>query len=366
MQKGKIINWGIMGSGKRAYDFAKSLATIKHGRLVAVASRNHDRAMDFANTFQISQYYSSYSQLANNSEIDIVYIATPNSCHKENALICLNANKGVLVEKPFTTNADDAKILIDLSQKKKLFLMEAMWTRFIPAFDRIDRLIQSDTIGEVRFFTATLGLPSRVDLKSNLFNSVMGGGSILDLGVYPIFLSEYFFGSPMTVKSSAYYGDTDVDLMTTVILNYSRGRQASITSSITNRLSNNGYIYGTKGMIEIHQPLYCPTALTVVSYGKEEHVKGGSILMKKALDYARSSSLLKNLYANHPLIGQFLLRNRRKFTINLPIKGNGLQYMAEDVSNYLINRPSKSNIIPLSSTMSVMQTIEKIRAEWHV
>tara|TARA_B100001079_G_C16171365_1_gene408718 strand:- start:228 stop:530 length:303 start_codon:yes stop_codon:yes gene_type:complete len=100
-------------------------------------------------------------------------------------------------------------------------------------------------------------------------------------------------------------------------------------------------------MIEIHQPLFYPTALTVVNYGKEEH-NGRSILITKALDYARSSSLLKNLYANHSLIGQFLLRNRKKFTINLPIKGNGLQYMAEDVSSYLINRPAKSNIIPLS------------------
>ena len=215
----KVINWGVIGTGKVAHNFAKALTITKHGKLIAIGSRDKEKAKKFAQEFDLSLNFSSYLQLANNSEVDIVYIATPNSCHKENALLCLNSGKNVLIEKPFTTNVQDTKTLIDLAIKNNLFLMEAIWTRFIPAFNKIEQLINSGEIGEIKTFQATLGQPSIINQDSNLFNNAMGGGSLLDLGVYLIFWSQFFFGSPTRVQSNLYRGNTDVDITASILLN---------------------------------------------------------------------------------------------------------------------------------------------------
>ena len=238
----KVIHWGIIGTGKSAHNFAHALSMTKYGNLIAIGSRNKQRAKEFSNKFHLLEYFSSYLQLVNNSKIDIVYVATPNACHKKDVLLCLNAGKGVLVEKPFTTNIEDAKVLIDVAAEKNLFLMEAMWTRFIPAFNKVEQLISSGEIGEVRSFHATLGQPSIVNKKSNLFNGSMGGGSLLDLGVYPIFWSEFLFGPPTKIQSNIDCGNTDVDLTSSIILSYKNGKQSNIMSSIVTRFSNNGII----------------------------------------------------------------------------------------------------------------------------
>ena len=360
----RVINWGIIGTGKSAHNFAKALSITKSGKLVAIGSRDKGNAKNFAHEFGLAFHFPSYSQLASSSEVDIVYIATPNSCHKENALLCLNAGKNVLIEKPFTTNVKDTKILIDLAQEKNLFLMEAMWTYFVPAFSKIEYLIKSGEIGEIMSFQATLGQPSVVNKESNLFNHSMGGGSLLDLGVYPIYWSQFLFGAPIRIQGEAYYGDTDVDLTSSMILSYNQGKQANISSSIVTRFANNGVIYGSKGAIEIHQPLYCPTAISIIKYkGSNASAKNKKSYFGKILDKVKSFPILQNLYVNYPLLGQFILRNRRKTTIYFPIIGNGLQYMAEEVSNYLINQTMDSKIIPLTVTMSISETISKAKSE---
>ena len=360
----KVINWGVIGTGKAAHNFAKALTITKHGKLIAIGSRDKEKAKKFAQEFDLSLNFSSYLQLANNSEVDIVYIATPNSCHKENALLCLNSGKNVLIEKPFTTNVQDTKTLIDLAIKNNLFLMEAIWTRFIPAFNKIEQLINSGEIGEIKAFQATLGQPSIINQDSNLFNNSIGGGSLLDLGVYPIFWSQFLFGPPTRVQSNLYSGNTDVDITSSMLLNYDQGRQANISSSIVTRFANNGIIYGTKGAIEIHQPLYCPTAVSIIKYKEAvASAKNKKSFLSKILDKLKSFPILQNLYVNYPLLGQYILKNRRKTTIYFPIKGNGLQYMAEEVSNYLINQPMDSKIIPLTVTMSISETIHQAKSE---
>ena len=308
----KIIRWGIVGTGKSAHNFAKALSIINNGSLVAVASRSEDNATSFSKEFNLPLSFSSYKCLANSADVDIVYIATSNSCHKGNAELFLNAGKHVLIEKPFTTNAKDAEILISLAKKHNLFLMEAMWTRFIPAFNKVEQLIESEEIGEVVSFHSTLGQPSKIDKNSNLFNTDMGGGSTLDLGVYLVFWSHYLFGIPTNVQSDVYYGATDVDLTTSTILSYDQGRYAHISSSIVTRFSNNGVIYGTKGAIEIHQPLYCPTKISIIKYSKYSGLIGQQSILSKALQKVKSISLLQNLYINYPLFGRFILRNNIK------------------------------------------------------
>ena len=361
MSAPKFIHWGIIGTGKSAHNFAHALSMTKYGNLIAIGSRNKQRAKEFSNKFHLLEYFSSYLQLVNNSKIDIVYVATPNACHKKDVLLCLNAGKGVLVEKPFTTNIEDAKVLIDVAAEKNLFLMEAMWTRFIPAFNKVEQLISSGEIGEVRSFHATLGQPSIVNKKSNLFNGSMGGGSLLDLGVYPIFWSEFLFGPPTKIQSNIDCGNTDVDLTSSIILSYKNGKQSNIMSSIVTRFSNNGIIYGTKGAIEIHQPLYCPTTISVTRYPKD-NLENKKLLIGKILSVAKRSLFLRNLYANYPLLGQFIGRTN-KSTISFPIRGNGLQYMANEVSDYLANQIEGSKIIALSDTMSVVRTIELAKME---
>jgi dihydrodiol dehydrogenase / D-xylose 1-dehydrogenase (NADP) len=356
MKSKKVINWGIIGTGKSAHNFAVALSATEYGRLLAVGSRNKKSAHNFAEKFNLLQYFSSYSQLANSPKVDVIYIATPNSCHKENVLLCLNAGKGVLVEKSFVTNVKDAELLINLSKKKNLFLMEAMWTRYVPAFLKIEQLINSGEIGEIRSFQATLGQPSKINLKSNLFGDILGGGSLLDLGVYPIFWSHFLFGLPIKIQSNIYYGSTDVDLTSSIMLSYDDGKQSNIMSSIATRFSNRGVIYGTKGSIEIHQPLYCPTSISVIKY-KNDNVQDKKSLINTILCIAKKSLFFQNLYANYPLLSRFIGRTN-KTTINLPIKGNGLQYMANEVSSYLANQTDDSRIIPLSTTMSVVRTIE--------
>jgi predicted dehydrogenase len=356
----RVINFGIIGTGKSAHNFAKALTSTRHGKLIAVGSRKKERAKKFAKEFRLPFYLSSYEKLANNSEVDVIYIATPNACHKDNALTCLNAGKNVLIEKSFSTNFKDAKILINLAIEKRLFLMEAMWTRFLPAFNKMEQLIDSGEIGELKSFNATLGQPSVISKDSNLFNYPMGGGATLDLGIYLVFWAHYLFGIPARVQSDMYYGDADVDLTTSTILSYDQGRYAHISSSIITRFTNNGIIYGTKGAIEIHQPLYCPTAISVIKYSKASRLMGKQSILSSVLSIVKRISLLKNLYINYPLLGRYILRKDIKKTIYMPIKGNGLQYMIEEVSNHLLG--NNSQIIPLDETLAIMETIDKIKS----
>jgi len=358
----KIINWGIIGTGKSAHNFAQALSITKRGKLMAVASRSQDNAENFARRFDLSFYFSSYKELANSSKIDIVYIATPNSCHKDNAVLCLNAGKNVLIEKPFTTNAKDAEILINLAKKHKLFLMEAMWTRFLPAFDKIDALIKDGEIGEVTAFNASLGQPSIFNKESNIFSEKMGGGAVLDLGVYLVFWSNFLFGMPKKVQNDVHYASNNIDLTSSSILSYSKGKHAYISSSIVNRFSSKGVIYGTKGSIEVQQPLYCPTSFNIVRYSNVLVTHKENSITSALLKKLKNISLFQNLYLNYPIVGSFLFRNKVKKTIHVPIKGNGLQYMAENVSNHLLGCNDKnSNVFPLEETFRIMKTIEKIR-----
>ena len=356
------INWGIIGTGKSAHNLAQALSMTKSGKLVAISSRKLINAKKFAQEFNLPLYFSSCKEFANNIEIDIVYIATPNSCHKEHALLCLEAGKNVLVEKPFTTNTKDAQILIDLAKKNNLFLMEAMWTRFTPAFIKVEQLIKSGEIGEIVSFQSSLGQPSEIDKSRNLFNGSMGGGATLDLGVYLVFWAHRLFGSPDHVQSSVHYGDTDVDLTSSAILSYGQGKYTHLSSSIISRFLNNGIIYGDKGFIEIRQPLYCPTAFSITKYSEINHFESRQSILRGLLSKIKRSHLLQNLYMNHPLLGRYILGVTTKRAIHMPIKGNGLQYMTEEVSRYLLgDKSTNGKIISLSETLATMKVVDKIR-----
>ena len=357
--RNKKIKWGIVGTGKSAYNFAKALSLSETGKLIAVASRSDNKAKDFANFFNLPLCFSTYKALSNSLEVDIVYIATPNSCHKGNAELFLKAGKNVLIEKPFTTNVKDAEILANLAKKHNLFLMEAMWTRFVPIFDKIESLINSNEIGEILAFHGSIGQSSKIDEKSSLFKREMGGGATLDLGVYLIYWAYYIFGRPTAIQSNSYNGGTNVDLTTTTILSYGRGKYAQIASSIVTRFSNGGIIYGTKGSIEINHPLYCPTSISICKYPKADTLIEHDTIFGKILTKIKHNSYLKNIYFNYPFLRSFFFKK----SVYMPIKGSGLQYMVEGVSRYLLNDNTiNKKMISIEDTLAIMEIIDKINS----
>jgi predicted dehydrogenase len=204
-------HWGIIGTGKIAKEFATGLAVLPEAELVAVGSRTAESANRFANMFGVPHRHASYEALVNDSNVDVVYVATPHSLHKENSLLCLQAGKAVLCEKPFTINAAEAETVIRLAREKKLFLMEAMWTRFIPLVVKVRQLLADRVIGDVQMLVADLGFLVDFDPLHRLFAPQLGGGALLDLGVYPVSLASMIFGPPSRITGMAQLGKTGVD-----------------------------------------------------------------------------------------------------------------------------------------------------------
>ncbi|MEL7223091.1 MAG: Gfo/Idh/MocA family oxidoreductase, partial [Bacteroidota bacterium] len=185
----KTYNWGIIGPGKIAHQFAKDLAVVPGARLSAVLSRNMERATAFAANYQAPHAYDQLGDFLACAELDVVYIATPHNSHAEYTMACLNANKPVLCEKPWAMNLTEAHEMVALARAKKVFLMEAIWTRFLPDTKKILSLIEEGVIGEIQSIKADFGFRYEGPDSSRLLNPALGGGALLDIGIYPAFLS---------------------------------------------------------------------------------------------------------------------------------------------------------------------------------
>ena len=191
----KPIRWGVLGTGRIAGDFAQALRDVPDAALVAVASRNAATAQAFGRKFHVEQCYGSYQELADADDVDAIYIATPHPMHAANAIMALEGGKAVLCEKPFTINRREAEQVVNLAREKGLFLMEAMWSRFIPAIDEVERLIASGEIGKVHQLSADLGFRATDDPAHRLHDMALGGGALLDLGIYPLSMAAAQCGS---------------------------------------------------------------------------------------------------------------------------------------------------------------------------
>jgi dihydrodiol dehydrogenase / D-xylose 1-dehydrogenase (NADP) len=197
------VAWGILGTGRIAQLFASDLACAPDARLLAIGSRSKQKAREFGQKFSVPNQHGSYVELANDPRVQAVYIATPASAHKENMLLCLNAGKAVLCEKPFTVNAREAEEVIALARRKNVFLMEAMWTRFVPLMAKIRELLASGSIGKITHVIADLGTNVPFDPQGRVFNVELGGGALLQKGIYLLSLASMVLGSPSIVKSLA-------------------------------------------------------------------------------------------------------------------------------------------------------------------
>lgn len=244
---------GIMGAGKIAHKVAETLTKLEGFSIAAIAAREKERAEEFAKEFSIEKSYGSYEELVNDPEIELVYVATVNSTHAELAKLCINANKPVLVEKPFSHNAITTKEVLDLAKEKNVFCGEALWTKYMPQFFVLMDGIRKGVIGDVRFVNSTFGYA--VADKDRILSPELAGGALLDLGIYPFNLTLSSIPMPpISMISSNLKFKTELDAQDTFIINYPQGRTATIFLSAINTLNNKTVINGTKGYVEITGP----------------------------------------------------------------------------------------------------------------
>jgi len=316
------IRWGILATGTIAHKFATGLQVCDDAELLAVGSRSQASADAFADEFDIPRRYASYEDLVTDPDVDVIYIATPHARHKENALLCLDHGKAVLCEKPFTINAAEARQVIERARAKQIFVMEAMWTRFIPLMVEVRRLVNEGEIGEVRMITGDFGYRAGFNPQSRAFDPALGGGGLLDVGVYPLSLASMLLGAPERIVSMAELGQTGVDEQSAAILGYPGGALAIIYSAVRTRTPQDATILGTDGFIRIHPPFWVPTAMTLYKVGAEPQHK------------------------------------------EIPFEGNGYNYQAHEVMTCLRAGKLESDVIPLDETLQIMQSMDAMRAQW--
>jgi predicted dehydrogenase len=314
------IAWGILGPGNISKKFATGLDSVPDAKIMAVGSRNLKRANEFADAFNIPTAYDSYEALVADPNVDVIYIGTPHSFHKEHTLLCLNAGKHVLCEKPFAINTAEASEMIAAARENGLFLMEAMWSRFLPTLVKTRTLIADGAIGEVRMVQADFGFRAGVNPEGRLFNPALGGGALLDVGIYPLSLAHMVLGTPDRLTSLAHLGETGVDEGTAFILGYDQGQMAVLSTAIRTNTPHEAFIIGTSGWIKIHGPWWASDNLTLQINGQED-------------------------------------------IISCPIVGNGYNYEAEEVGSCIRSGRLESEIMPLDETLAIMRLMDEIRAQ---
>lgn len=317
MQK---MKWGIIGCGGIAGDFTESLRTLEGAELFAVASRTPGKAADFAKKHKVDLSYDTYEALLANPSVEIVYVATTHNFHYDNVLQCLKAGKHVLCEKVFTINAAQAQHLWDVAQEKGLFLMEAMWTRFLPATKELMKIIEQGTIGEVMFLKADFSFKTKKDLTGRFYNLKLAGGSMMDQGIYPISYASMVFGQqPKGIMATSAMSETGIDERSTELFDYGHGKCAELTTSIAYYNRRFLLIAGTKGSIEVNN-FFSATTFDVIVDGETT-------------------------------------------TYDYPYVATGKGYEAQEVMDCILAGKKQSSIMPMDETVAIMATIDDIRQQ---
>lgn len=259
----KQIRWGILGTGRIAHDFAVGLRDAPGAVLAGVGSRGNESAQAFAAEFGAAAAYGSYEELAQAPDVDIIYIGTPHPMHAENAKLALRGGKAVLCEKPFAMTRREADEVVALARAGKLFLMEAMWTRFMPALAEVRRIIDSGEIGKVGLVQADFGIPATTDPEHRVNKLELGGGALLDLGIYPLSIACALLGKVSSVQAQAIIGETGVDLSTAFTMKHEGGTLSVCSCSLRTRSSCELVVSGTRGSVRMHRMFHMATRLTV-------------------------------------------------------------------------------------------------------
>ncbi|MEO1518522.1 MAG: Gfo/Idh/MocA family oxidoreductase [Bacteroidota bacterium] len=265
----RTFRWGIIGLGKIAHKFAQDLRLVKNARLHAVASRTTEKARHFAAQYEVPHHFGSYEDLARFEELDAVYIATPHIGHCANTLMMLDNKIAVLCEKPFAMNGAEVRQMVDLARRQRVFLMEAMWTRFMPTIQQALSWIKEGQIGAIKSVRADFGFKANFQPDGRLFNQQLGGGSLLDIGIYPVFLSLLLLGKPEQIEATSVIGSSQVDESCGILLRYKGGQMALLHSSIVAKTATEAFIHGDKGSIHIHSRWHEPTSISLHKEGSD-------------------------------------------------------------------------------------------------
>ena len=316
------VRFGILGTGNIARQFVGDLRYADGAELFAVGSRSQATADAFGDTFDVPNRYASYEALVSDDEVDVVYVASPHPLHHANTLLCLEHGKAVLCEKPFAMNEAQSIEMIDAAKRHGLFLMEGMWTYCFPAMQEILTLIQSGAIGEPRMITGAFCFRDDGDPSGRLLDREMGGGALLDVGVYPISVAQFVFGAePASVTATAHLGETGVDEQNGFVLQYAGGGLAILASAVRTRMPEEIVVGGTEGMIRIPEPFYRPAQFEIVRESSTE-------------------------------------------TKTFPYPGMGMQFEAQEVVDCLRAGKLESDLVPHAGTLAVMRTMDRIREQW--
>ena len=318
---GGPLRWGILGTGGIAHTFVSDLRLTDSGVVSAVGSRSQGSADRFADSFGIVARHSSYEALVADPSVDVVYVATPHPTHRENAILALRAGKPVLVEKPFAMNAAEAREIVEAARKSALFAMEAMWTRFLPHVAVVRDWLGRGVLGDVVTVTADHGQWFAEDPEFRLFAPELGGGALLDLGVYPVSFASMILGAPNRIVAISDPAFTGVDAQTSMVFGYEGGAQAVLTCTLRAKSSTRASIVGTEARIEIDGDFYAPATVTLIP------------------------------------------RQGDPTPVPSVEEGRGLRHEADEVARRLAAGDLESPLMPLDETISIMETMDTVRAQ---
>lgn len=317
----RLIKWGILGTGWIANKFAAALKVSTNCELVAAGSRNIETAKSFAAEFQIPKAYGSYEELVGDKDIDVVYIATPHNLHLENTLLALDHNKHVLCEKPIGVNIKELMIMIEKAKSKRLFLMEALWSRFLPNIIKVKELIDSGAIGEVKLMTAFFSMKSNNGPEHRHFNAELCGGSILDIGIYNIFLSMFLLGNPESFTAMAGLSEQGGDNSCSYTFKYKNDLLSVMYSSFLGESPVVAEIHGTKGKITLENKWFCPGNVRLTNYDGSESI------------------------------------------FEFEVKCNGYEYEAEETASCILAGKTQSDLWSWNNSIQLMSMMDAIRKE---
>jgi len=351
------VGFGILGAGAISRHFVSALSLVPEAEVVAVASRTEANASAFASEFGIPSWYSDYEHLVSDPRVDLVYVATPAGLHHQHSILAISAGKAVLCEKPFATNAARARDVAEAARSRGVFCMEAMWMRFLPLIRDLESRIARGDIGAVRGLNANLSFPIPCVEGSRYYDPELGGGSLLDLGVYPVSLASMLLGSPRHVHAVQSMAPSGVDTQMTVTLEYPEAL-ATLSCGFTGTGQNGAYIMGSEGYIEVDAPIYAPTTMRVTHTGVATPADGGSPSSASSrLDRIPAATELRRRLG--PRLKPILRGNRQRVTKHF--RGHGYQYEAAEVVRCLAAGETESGIMPLDESVAVMDILDAAR-----
>jgi predicted dehydrogenase len=317
----KKYKWGILAPGKMAVKFSRGIQLFENAEIYAVGSREPERAKEFADEFGCKKYYGSYQELAADPDVDVVYIASPHSFHREHTLLCLKNGKNVICEKAFAMNCSEVSQMISEAKKRKLFLMEALWPPFQPFYKKASDIIKSGVLGKIYHLNGYFSFIAPYDPLDRKFNLALGGSSLLDIGIYPVIDALTFMGVPDNIKASAAFSPTGSEESVSVIFRYKDGRMASLYSSF-------------KTNIGIGCEIICENGNMTVSRGRD-----------------MSQKVILELHS----------KEKQEFVFSPPAMG--YHWEAEEVMRCLDDHRTESQVVPISFSIDLIKTLDLIREE---